>query len=139
MTYSNPVADKARIIPHDYFDASDNLGQYLADEKDCQAVTAAFIAQPDFYVDTFWIARSTYGEVSLVLCDGVDPRVDGTAVDVWTYNGHCYENIDPETPVFVSKEKLREQGFTIPENVNPARKHWERVKAGEIDLLGNAL
>lgn len=134
--YINPVAASARIIPHDYFDPSDNYGQFLADEKDCQAVTAAFVAQPDFYVDTFWLLVEGFEGKTLVLCEGVDPMVDGSAVDIWTYNGSCLSNRDPATPVYVSKKALVDQGFEVPENTNEARKHWERVKAGEINILG---
>jgi hypothetical protein len=121
MTYRNPVAKSATIIAHDYFDPSDNYGQYLADEKGCQTVTAAFCAQPNFYVETFWLLRNE----TLVLCESVDPRVDGSSVDIWTYNGACIGEVDPSTPVYVSKDALIRQGFVVPENTNEARARWK--------------
>ena len=119
--YTNPVASAPAILAHNYFDASDDYAAYEADQKGLQAVTAAFIAQPNFYVETFWLYSQPYEDApgSWVLCESVDPMVDGSAVDIWTYNGRCM-NRDPETRVFVRKDQLVAAGFEVPENTNPA-------------------
>ncbi len=127
--YRNPVASAAAILAHNYFDASDDYAAYGADQKGLQAVTAAFIAEPNFYVETFWMYRKTYEDApgSWVLCESVDPMVDGSAVDIWTYNGACIEKLPPETRVFVRKDQLTAAGFDIPENPNPLHRHYREM------------
>ncbi len=131
MSYINTVAPHVRILAHDYFDPSDDSLAYQADEKGLQAVTAAFMAEADMGDVTFWYGHPIYDDCvpSLVPCDGVDPRVDGRAVDIWTYGGRCYENLAPDTRVFVSKVKLEALGHAIPDNLNPALKYLKEAFA----------
>jgi hypothetical protein len=118
MPYVNPVEHAARIIPHNYYDYSDNRAQAAADLRDLQAVTAAFMAGDRMADVNFWIAPSE-DPANFVLCESVDPSVKGDVVEIWTYNGACHSNVDPEKEVYVSRDRLIKLGFDIPANEHP--------------------
>ena len=116
--YRNPCAAHARIIPHDYADASDNFAQYEADQKGLQAVTLAMMAEPAIGCSTFFTYSQPYPNEpgSWQLCESADAMVDGSAIDIWTYNGACLERQEPTLTVYVSRRNLEALGYAIPAN-----------------------
>ena len=107
--YKNPVAAHARVIPHVYVNATDDMAAYQADLKGLQAVTAAMMAEPEFADVAFYLFSEEMYDFTgegFVGCDAVDPRVDGTAVDIWTTTSKCFSNRSPDHRVFVHQSKL---------------------------------
>lgn len=130
MTYVSPVARHSRVLPHVYFNASDDLAAHEADQEGLQAVTAALMtdeamADVDFFL--FSASGASYGN-AWTRCDGVDPMVNGKAVDIWTVAGSCREMQSPDTRVFVRASVLREKGYEMPKPARGSRQgHHDAV------------
>ncbi len=95
---------KGKIIPHNYINASEQPGQYDADQCGRQAVTAQWLYEhPDVFA---FIYREENNDMCLdpwLVITGVDKNVGNE--DIWLdYNSRGEMLVGPDYQVFVSKK-----------------------------------
>jgi hypothetical protein len=109
MLYVSPVASHARVLPHENPYTTNDMATVHADDAGLQAVTVALMAESEFADVEFFRFDEFANECGMepwIRCDGVDPRMDGASVDIWTVSGRCIEDVLPVERVFVKKTTL---------------------------------